>query len=458
LSISNSMESGFVALAKSDPATYALSCLVNRTFPTPIPDGFYCTNSDGWFVDASTNAWQYATNTQYNMVVSPEGPDSYWATATAYWMHDLQVIRSNIPISIVLNGGEYGLNVEGFAGPAWKKDPRVQAATNAIIYTNMGLSMSRYSSNRKAHQLGFLTAAIQQLLPDRELYIFYDTGNEQNRYTYFSDWFGGVDSWGWNSDVMVTNTDLPSFEDYYSYPPGWLAQTNPLPNDILTRHLNAVGYNLTLGHSTNYSWVCGGWGVNNQPDTNFPANFSDIPHYMGFLKCLYTGGMVGAVAGYFSFPMGGFDASFPTNSPPQWLQQIQALAQVHALFSHFDAFLSSGDLLSGPQFHLMAHDQPAYEFTNTVADTTARVLARKLRSSNQWLITAWASTGGDRNVTVTIPTLGSVSLLARACGSVYQATTSNLTLVDVNGLLPTAAFTAPAPPTYLHVIPGGSGP
>ena len=104
----------------------------------------------------------------------------------------------------------------------------------------------------------------------------------------------------------------------------------------------------------------------------------------------------------------------------------------------------------------MSREQPAYEFTNTVADPAARVLARKLRSSDQWLITAWASAGTDRTVTVTIPTLGSVSVLARACGSVYQATTTSLTLVDVNGLLPTAPSTPPAPPTDLHVIPGST--
>jgi hypothetical protein len=291
-------------------------------------------------------------------------------------------------------------------------------------------------------------------LPNRQLYIFYNTGNEQYEYSngYYKDWFNQDDYWGWNSDVMVTNTDLPSFQDYYSNPPGWLSQTNPFPNDILTRHLDAVGYNIGLGHPLNYSWLNGGSGTNNSG-----TNYSDIPHYMGFLKCLYTSGMVGGIAAFFNVPTGGFDGSFPTNNSPSWLLQIMALSQVHALFSHLENFLYDGALLSGPQPNSMSTNQPAYEFTNTLADATVRVLARKLNSTNLWLITAWDSAGSNEAVTVTIPTLGSVSVLARDCGSVYQATTSNLTLIDVNGLLPTAGFSAvPAAPTDLHVISGST--
>jgi hypothetical protein len=103
--------------------------------------------------------------------------------------------------------------------------------------------------------------------------------------------------------------------------------------------------------------------------------------------------------------------------------------------------------------HEMAGDQPACEFTNTAADPTIRVLARQFPGANQWLITAWAIQGPDRTATVTIPNLGSVSVLARACGSVYQATATNLTLVDANGLYPTQS---PAPPTNLHVVPGSA--
>jgi hypothetical protein len=464
---SNSYQSGFVALAKGAPSKYVLSVLINKSFPAPIPDGFYCTNSNGWFVDKTgSNFWRYATNTLYAPVVSPEGPDGYWQAATAYWMNQLAMIQSNAPISIILNGGEYGLRVPGWDVLAWKQDARVQqlaVMTNPWSTTNMtGMSWPRYCSDRKAHQLGFLTSAIQKQLPNRELYIFYSTGAEQYRTTYYYPyWFDKACNWGWNSDVMVTNTDYPSFENYYEYH-GWTnTGTNPFQDDILTRHMNAVGYNINLGHPLNYSWVCGGWGGDGVPNTNY---LSDIPRYIGFLKCLYTSGMVGGIAGYFAYPSGndgttfggpGFDAPFPTNSPPHWLLQIVALAQVHALFSHLESYLYNGDLLSGPQPHAMSADQRAYEFTNTVADATARVLARKLRDSNQWLVTAWAATGANRNVTVNIPGLGPIAVLARDSGAVYQVTTTNTTLIDLDGMLPTASFaTLPAPPTNLRVLNG----
>ena len=442
----NTTASGYVSLATNNPGQYALSVNLNKTFPSPIPNGFYVTNASGWFVDIHSNTWQYITNTSYTPVVSPEAPDDYLSNSAAYDVATLRTIQSNVPISIVLNTGEYGLRVSAFNSNAWQFDPRVQAA----LATN-GLSMYRYTSNQKAHQLGFTTVAINQALPNRELYIFYNTAGEQSRLGPGWDTAGWRTSYGYNSDVIATNTDLPSFQDYYPVDGYWTNSMNTsLNTNMLTRHLDGVGYNMALGHTTNYSWVCGGWDQGNGP-----SDFSDIPHYMGFLKCLYTGGMVGAVAGYFTYPTNGFNASFPTNNPPQWLLQIMALSHVHALFSHFDNFLSSGDLLSGPQHHAMSADQPAYEFTNTMADATARVLARKLHNTNQWLITAWAAGGPDRTVTVTIPTLGSVSVLARSCGSVYQATTTNLTLIDTNGLLPSGSFAETiAPPTNLHIIPG----
>ncbi len=172
---------------------------------------------------------------------------------------------------------------------------------------------------------------------------------------------------------------------------------------------------------------------------------------MGFLKCLYTGGMVGAVAGYYAIPTNGWDATFPTSNPPDWIVQMQSLAYVHSLFSFLENYLRNGDLLPGPNPHAMSQDQPAYEFPTGYPND--RVLARKLRNLNQWLITAWAADGIDTNVTVAIPTLGSVNLVARDCGTVYLATLTNLTLLDTNGMLPSASMTGLGPPTNLHVVP-----
>jgi hypothetical protein len=432
-----------VALAAQFPDKFKLQVNLDRDFPTDLSDGFYVTNSRGWFVDDHTNTWQYATNKQYHRIVSPEGPDSDWIAAAEYWVAPLRTLQSNAPIAIILNGGEYGLGVTGFDRRAWQFDPRVTAA----LATN-GLSWNRYISNRKAHQLGIVAQAVRSAVPRRQLYIFYNTGNEQNRFTRpgYGNWEDGWANWGWASDVLNAVTDLPSFENYYRNQSSWTnaagAKWNQL-TDLLTRQLNAVGYNQAIGATNlSYGWVCGGWSLK---DTN---RLADIPRYMGFLKCLYTSGMIGAVAGYFEYPTGtnasifgehGFASSFPATTPPHWLLQIIALAHVHALFSQTENFLYHGDLLPGPGRHYLSEDQPACEFPT--GDPAVHVLVRKLRIRDEWLITAWAADGPDREASVTIPVLGQVKTLARASGAVYEATGvpghCKLALMDADGILPT---------------------
>jgi len=300
-----------------------------------------------------------------------------------------------------------------------------------------------------------LTTNIQTQIPNRSMYVFYNTGAEENRMSYGGG--QGYLQWGWDAKNMVSNTDQPSFEDYYGGLASWTNnsaynQGNPALNDLLTKVLDAKGYNIALGHPLDYSWVSGGWSVT---DTNA---LSDIPTYTGFLKCLYTAGMVGGVAGYFSYPSGtngpilggpGFDAAFPSNSPPNWLLQMMALAHVHALFSHLERFLYSGSLLSGPQVHVMSTDQPAYEFTNSIADPYSRVLARQLNGLNKWIVTAWNSNETTNTVTVNIPTIGNLTVTATPSANVYQVAVSGTNVQRT--LLDEYAF--PQVPSNLRVSP-----
>jgi hypothetical protein len=119
--------------------------------------------------------------------------------------------------------------------------------------------------------------------------------------------------------------------------------------------------------------------------------------------------------------------------------QIMVLARVHVLFSHLEDFVRNVDLLPGPRKHRWSEDQPAYELPT--GDPEARVLARHHRSKAQWLVTGWAAGGDDRDVTVVISDLGTVTLRVRACGSVYRASRMEgqprLELVDQDGMLPT---------------------
>lgn len=483
---------GLIRLASNNPSQFPVSVNIQvLQSELPIlawPAGYWVTNCNGdWVKKNPTNVLLItATTNSANDVASLEGPDSYWSTFSSNQVWGLSVIRSNIPISIVLVDGEYGAGVSGNSFLYYYADCRAQSQsvfTNPYsVYTNSnpyissvvntnGMSWPHYSSIQKTRQQKWLTDDVRQVLPDRQLFIYYDTGNEQYRSTtqYGNSyiWLNNY-PWGfWSSLFMGTNqatgfgslginSDMVSFEDYFKGENSWTnhdASQYSNGYDLLTLHLNAVGYNFTLGYTNNYSWFNGGWSLT---DSNL---FSDIPTYTGFLKCLYTAGTVGGVAGYFSFPTGtvasifgenGFAGTFPTNIPPHWLLQIMALSHVHALFSHLENVLTNGDLLSGPQYHALSHDQPAYEFTNTAGYVNDRVLARKMRSTNLWIVTAWAADGITNNVTVTIPTIGNLSVNAIPSASVYQVTISGTNVQQT--LLDEYASFQPAAPINLRVL------
>lgn len=435
----NSTQWGFIRLAKSDPNRYKLAVGMNQRYMKPIPDDFYVTNSMGYFVGAyGTNTWNTNGGPR---VASPEGNEAYWSNSAAFWMAPIAAVQSIAQVTIVLNAGEYGLNTffNGIS-QAWCQDPRVQAATNLPPwnkYVGGGGSSALswplwfdYSSFRRTRQYQYTTDLLRASLPNRELYIHYETAGEQFRSATKKNpiWATGNHYNGYYTRAL---SDYPNFECYYKhFNDGWT--TTSSMSDILVKYLNGVGAHINYGSATNYSWVCSGYYRNGS--TN---DFGNITNYYGFLKCAYTGGMVGGVASYFS---AFTDTPFPANNPPNWLLQMQALSHVHALFSHLENYTFKGELLPGSKMHSMSMDQPSYEFTNSVADPTARVLARKLKASDDWLICAWAAAGEDRNVNVNIPQLGTVSILARASGAVYKAKISKITLVDVDGLFPTKSL------------------
>jgi hypothetical protein len=206
---------------------------------------------------------------------------------------------------------------------------------------------------------------------------------------------------------------------------------------MLTQALNSVVQQLQFGDSLSYNWMNAGW---TREDMGTEA-FGDLERYMGYLKCYYTAGMIGGVAGYFAYPEGGFAGDVGDNCP-HWLSQMIALARVHALFSHLEDFLRNGSLLPGPDQHRWSQDLPAYEFPT--GDRDARVLVRKHNQRREWLITAWAAGGEDRHVPMIIPELGQVKLEARGCGSVYKVKFREghpvYSLIDEDGMLPTAGF------------------
>jgi hypothetical protein len=250
--------------------------------------------------------------------------------------------------------------------------------------------------------------------PDRQLYIYYPTtgGTHRNR---------GGDEWMYGYEWMKPVSDLASSEFYYRhFNSGWTGSDN-----MLTQALNARGFEIAQGQPLAYDWISDGWprekGLGaGTADPLKDGGLGDLALYTGFLKCLYTTGAIGANAGYYAYPKGGFGIKFPADQPPHWLQQMIATARVHALFTNLEDFQRKGSLLPGPNKHVWSKEQPAYEFPTGNPNT--RVLARKLQDKPEWLVTAWAADGKDGEVTVDIPELPQLTITARACGSVYRVT------------------------------------
>lgn len=434
-----------VALVNQFPDTFKLWANIDRDIPPTIGKGFWTTNADGMYIiqtgstsnifpeivygnTPTTKFWYCTTNPPWLPLVSTGSDDAEWAAAAEYWVAPLRTLHAAAPITYLMNMGEYGLANAQSISKAVQYDPRQITA----MATN-GLSLPRYIAQQKGRQLAHVTDAVRTALPNRALYWFYHTGNEQTRfkqpgYDEWEDTFAQSSS-GWDSAVMNDHSDLPSFQDYFTSGSSWTNATGTAwstVTDLLTHHLDAYGYNVALG-ATNiqYNWVSGGY---HNTDSN---RLADIPRYKGFLKCLYVAGQVGGNAGYYVRPTGttpsifgstNWDGTFPTNIPPHWLLQLQALAYVHAIFTYLEDYIYGGDLASGPEVHWMATDQPSYEFVNTDNDKTVRVLARKLRTKDEWLVVAWSAFLQQKTVTVTLTNNVTVSLAATDAGSLYRVT------------------------------------
>ena len=179
-------------------------------------------------------------------------------------------------------------------------------------------------------------------------------------------------------------------------------------------------------------------------------------------------GSLGGNAGTYHTPE--WDKSFPQDDPPDWMWQQIALGNVHALFSHYEDYLRNGELVDDGKFkNFYGTDQPAYELlpkelknsrqlksdlqTKEQVPVLApgrpfRVLARKHKDKNEWLVVAWtaeiSSQTGIYDATVTIPGAGQVTVQARKGGSLYLVTLKDgqpvLKQLDPDEADPTSSF------------------
>jgi hypothetical protein len=408
LSAPSSREAEIVELVHAQPKRFKLSVLVPRALQDDE-------KSDAAFLHNSTGA--LIVPRQW----SPEAPPSVLSGIADVLGTYLGQVQAAAPISVVLNGGERGLDVP--------IKVREQAAGDADVLAAKGdRSWFDYISQRKAYQEAFLAKAVREAAP-AAIYEFYPTGNQYDR--------SSTRDWDWDFREMKALVDYPSGSFYYKeFNTGWtvgmLAGLSG-KGDMLTQVLNQHAYDTALGRPLAYNWLNNGSSV----DEN-SSNFGDIALYVGFLKSAYTSGMLGGIAGYFSYPTGGFDAAFDPRTPPHWLVQMLALGRVHAEFSYVEDMLREGELLPGPLKNTLNSDLPGYEFPSGNPDT--RVLIRKRNGEQRWLISAWAADGNPRDVVINAPSGGTVTLHATPAASLYDlrivAGQKSLTALDLGEVTP----------------------
>ncbi len=402
------------ALTKSDPERYPLFVITDRPLGAmekagELPESYWLQDADGKILEGPS--WKRR---------NPLAPDEIFQRLAEKTIAPLKRIQEICPIAVILHGGESGLTELGHSRKFLEQDPTVVKAKGDRSWWD-------FYSEQKARWLMPTMSAIRKTFPDRKVLIWY-------HFAGMPGWTG--QPWTWNYEYMRPVADKPGQSLYYKhFNSGWTGK-----QDLLSNFLCSVAQAKTYDDYLSYNWVCAGWGK---------REFSDIDRYMGFLKCIYTAGAIGNVAGYFSLPEGhnGQDVG---EEPPNHLQQMIALGRVHALFSHLEDFLRDGELLPGPLKHKNknADELPAYEFPTD--DPNVRVLARKKKNSEEWLITAWAADGDARDVNVSIDELGDFILNARPAGSVYRVRAiaqvkheppeSEIKLLDVDGMLPSRGW------------------
>lgn len=402
-----------------DPKRYPLEVCIRPAgsmglFAKKFPDDAFLRDAEGkLLLRGKSKIW------------SPVADDKYWEEIADYHVAMLAAIRKHAPITIVINGGEYGFNAFGHIGKLLTQDPRVVAAKGSQTWPE-------FLADRKSRYNRILCERIHKAVPDLKYYILYkDTAaGHPHRSTEGGGWAN------WGSLFRKGASDLGSGESYWgSYTTGFTGKS-----DLLTQFLNARTQEIAAGEPLAYYFVSAGW-LRGEGREKAKQPMAPPELYMGFLKCLYAGGTVGNVAGYFGSQPDSVAAEVERTMPP-----FLALGHVHALFSHLEEFLGSGDLLPGPDKHHFSTDLPACEFPTGAAD--ARIIVRRHKQGSRWLVAAWAADGKQCEVQTQVPDLGPIKVIARPVGSVYVFTKDaagkvTSELQDPNPLDPTATWRLP---------------
>lgn len=413
-------EAKTVALVNSDPAKFKLAVICDRYTPATWSSDIWCQDADGKLLNSKAvsmdgTEWHPGMQTTYRLTA----PEDYWTELGRGRAKPLERLRKRVPITLVLNGGEYGLGVWGFSGKVWQADPR--DAKFLADQKARGIDELEAAHLQKIRSEELIANEVRKAVPDRLLYIYYVAGGSPAKGTQ-ADWreWGGL-----YKDARGKFSDIPSNEHYVgpaSFNTGFMGE-----KDLLSKSLNAIGEQIALGENTAYSWF---WLDEKRGEP-------DYRRYRGLLKCYYVTGVIGGNAGTYNAP--DFNSPFDPKNPPNWIVQQMELGKVHALFSHLEDYIRNGDLVDDgkykafwwpqqPSFELLPEeikdgvvekDVDGKKVSTLVPGRAFRVLARKHRQKDEWLVAAWSADGQPHEATVTIPGAGRVKLQARSGGSTY---------------------------------------
>jgi hypothetical protein len=388
-------------LAAQNPDKYKLSLILSPKMPE---------ESDGWI------ATDEQSNGRFQRIWSPAASDEALNLLVQERTKPLLSVVLVAKPAIILNAGEYGIGVIGHSLKYWKKDPRVDQARGKNAWFD-------YISMMKAKEQKYIRDAVLGLAGNSTTYVYYTDGGGTHT---DRDW--NWREWSYDYRYMRGIGTYPSDEYYFRhFNDGWTRRNLTQfwgKGDLLTQALNAKAREISAGQSFSYDWVSGGWERGDQGnDSNDAAvvdpsagSFSDIRLYTGFLRCIYLAGTLGANAGYYAYPKGGFDSNFPENRPPHWLLQIAALSRVHALFSFLEPFVKNSDLVPGPNRHAWG-PFPAYELPSE--NSALRILARRHKNYEAWIVIAWSTTTSEHQGRVEIPGRGTIDITGDGQGKIY---------------------------------------
>lgn len=369
-------------------------CVTN---PKLYKVALFFSNMDG-ITKRTEYKWPEGTFLPGTKVFSPEMPDAAWDNMIDYVMKMMDVQLGDLPPSCVgsiENWTEYGIHIP--------KSYAEMGETNPVLLKAKGnRTWYEYISCRKAYYEKRMRDAIKAKYPNALYTAYTFAGMEEEKDRMY----------GFDYKYMKDGVDLASPEIYYNYfNTGFQGKA-----DIFSELTHARFYEITNGSPYYYAWLSAGFvrEISKYQGAVKQGMYSPMDKWMGFLKINYTAGMVGGVTTG-EFDQVDSDKQYPANNPPAWIEQMAVLGHAHALFSWLEPVLRNSDLLEGPYKHKWSPTQPAYEFTQD----NSKVMARKTKDKNQWLVTAWAMDGVERNVTVNIPVLGTYTILARSCGTVY---------------------------------------